>query len=88
MRQHARAVFEAALKAVDPVGAVRKYVKVADDTLQVGEHRFAFKDFDRILVAGAGKAGASDQGWAIGCSLYPVACSCRAVSTGGKVRTG
>jgi len=58
MRQHARAVFEAALKAVDPVGAVHKYVTVADDTLRVGEHRFAFKDFDRILVAGAGKAGA------------------------------
>ena len=58
LRKHALEVFQAALKAVDPVGAVRKYVKVVDDTLQVGEHRFAFKDFDRILVVGAGKAGA------------------------------
>jgi hydroxypyruvate reductase len=29
-----------------------------DDGLQVGEHRFVFKDYDRILVVGAGKAGA------------------------------
>ena len=58
MRQHARAVFEAALKAVDPVEAILRYVQVENDTLQVGEHSFAFKDFDRILVAGAGKAGA------------------------------
>ena len=58
LRQHALEVFQAALKAVDPVEAVCRYVKVMDDTLQVGEHEFAFKDFDRILVAGAGKAGA------------------------------
>jgi len=58
LRKHALEIFQAALKAVDPVGAVRKYVKVVDDTLHVGEHRFAFKDFDRILVVGAGKAGA------------------------------
>ena len=58
MRQHARAVFTAALKAVDPVEAVLRYVKRVDDGLQVGEHRFAFNDYDRILVVGAGKAGA------------------------------
>jgi hydroxypyruvate reductase len=58
MRKHALEIFQAALKAVDPVGAILKYVKVVDDTLQVGEHRFAFKDFNRILVVGAGKAGA------------------------------
>jgi hydroxypyruvate reductase len=58
MRKHGLEIFQAALKAVDPVGAILKYVKVVDDTLQVGEHRFAFKDFNRILVVGAGKAGA------------------------------
>jgi len=58
MRQHARTIFEAALKAVDPIEAVLRYVKRVDDGLQVGEHRFAFKDYDRILVVGAGKAGA------------------------------
>jgi hydroxypyruvate reductase len=58
LRQHALQVFHAALKAVDPVEAILRYVKVVDDKLQVGEHKFAFKDYDRILVAGAGKAGA------------------------------
>ena len=58
LRQHALEVFQAALKAVDPVEAVVRYVKVKDDTIQIGEHEFAFKDYDRILVVGAGKAGA------------------------------
>jgi hydroxypyruvate reductase len=58
MRQHAMEIFQAALKAVDPVEAILRYVKRVNDTLQVGEHRFAFKDYDRILVVGAGKAGA------------------------------
>jgi len=58
MRQHALEIFQAALKAVDPIEAVLRYVKRGDDGLQVGEHRFAFKDYDRILVVGAGKAGA------------------------------
>ena len=58
MRQHALEIFQAALKAVDPIEAVLRYVKRVDDGLQVGEHRFAFKDYDRILVVGAGKAGA------------------------------
>ena len=58
IRQHAMDIFQAALKAVDPVEAILKYVKVVDDTLQAGGHSFAFKDFDRILVVGAGKAGA------------------------------
>ena len=51
-------IFQAALKAVDPVEAILRHVRLEDDALQVGEHRFAFKDYDRILVAGAGKAGA------------------------------
>jgi glycerate 2-kinase len=58
LRQHALEIFQAALKAVDPVEAVLRHVKRADDGLQIGEHRFAFKDYDRILVVGAGKAGA------------------------------
>ncbi len=58
MRQHAMEIFQAALKAVDPVEAILRHVKRVDDGLQIGEHRFVFKDYDRILVAGAGKAGA------------------------------
>jgi len=58
MRQHAMEIFQAALKAADPVEAIHRYVKLADDGLQIGQHRFDFADYDRILVVGAGKAGA------------------------------
>jgi len=59
MRQHAMEIFQAALKAVDPAEAILRHVKLADDGLQIGAHRFKFDDYDRILVTGAGKAGAS-----------------------------
>ena len=58
MRQQARDIFQAALRAVDPVEAILRYVKRVDGGLQIGEHRFNSKDYDRILVAGTGKAGA------------------------------
>jgi hydroxypyruvate reductase len=58
MRQHAMQIFQAALKAVDPGEAILRYVKPTDDGLQIGENRFEFADYDRILVVGAGKAGA------------------------------
>ena len=58
MRQQAEEIFRAALKAVDPIEAVFRYVKLVGGGLQIGERRFEFKDYDRILVVGAGKAGA------------------------------
>jgi len=58
MRQQAMEIFQAALKAADPVEAIHRYVKLAGDGLQIGQHRFNFADYDRILVVGAGKAGA------------------------------
>jgi glycerate 2-kinase len=58
MRQHAMEIFQAALRAVDPVEAILRYVKQTDDGLLIGERRFKFEDYDRILVAGTGKAGA------------------------------
>jgi glycerate 2-kinase len=58
MRQQAEEIFRAALKAVDPIEAVLRYVKRVDGALQVAGRRFEFKDYDRILVVGAGKAGA------------------------------
>ncbi len=58
MRQQAENIFRAALKAVDPIEAVLRYVQTVDGALQVGERRFKFKDYDRTLVVGAGKAGA------------------------------
>lgn len=58
MRQDAMDIFQAALKAVDPVEAVRRFVRPDENTIQIGEHRFGYDDYDRILVVGAGKAGA------------------------------
>jgi len=58
MRQDAMAIFRAALKAADPAEAIHRYVKPAGDGIQIGERLFNFQDYDRILVVGAGKAGA------------------------------
>lgn len=58
MRRHAEEIFRAGLKAVDPIEAVLRYVKLVEGALQVGQHRFEFANYDRILVVGAGKAGA------------------------------
>jgi len=58
MRQHAMEIFQAALRAVDPVEAILRCVKHAGEGILIGEHRFKFKDYDRILMVGAGKAGA------------------------------
>ena len=58
MRQHAMEIFQAALGAVEPAEAILRYVKPADNGFQIGEHRFDYQDYDRILVVGAGKAGA------------------------------
>jgi hydroxypyruvate reductase len=58
MRQQAEEIFQAAIKAVDPIAAVLRSVKLVDGGLEAGEHRFEFTDYDHILVVGAGKAGA------------------------------
>jgi glycerate 2-kinase len=49
MRRHARAIFQAALAAADPTGAVVAYLR----------RRRGLDRFHRIYVVGAGKAGAS-----------------------------
>ena len=48
LRKHARTIFQAALSAADPAGAVERYLKRRD-----------FSRFQNIYVVGAGKAGAS-----------------------------
>ncbi|MGD8716212.1 MAG: DUF4147 domain-containing protein, partial [Desulfobacterales bacterium] len=58
MRQHTDEIFQAALKAVDPIEAIHRYVKLEQETLRVGDRRFELEDYERILVVGAGKAGA------------------------------
>jgi glycerate 2-kinase len=52
------AVLEAALAAVDPFGAVRAVMHRDGDHLTIGGHTYDLSRIGRILVIGAGKAGA------------------------------
>jgi len=51
-------ILSAALQAVDPGTAVHKSIKRNNDQLVVGGHRYDLSLYKRILVIGAGKAGA------------------------------
>ncbi len=56
MREHAMQIFEAGLQAVDPVEAINRHIKLEKDLLSVGGKQFNLKDYDNVLVVGAGKA--------------------------------
>jgi hydroxypyruvate reductase len=56
MREHAMQIFQAGLQAVDPVEAINRHVKLEKDFLIIGDKQFNLKDYDNILVVGAGKA--------------------------------
>ena len=58
MREHALQIFEAGLQAVDPVEAIKRHTRLEKDLLFIGDRQFNLKDYDRILVVGAGKAAA------------------------------
>jgi glycerate 2-kinase len=58
LRQQAREIFDAALRAVDPEEAILGHMKLTDGVLTVGEGTFPLKDYNRIFVVGAGKADA------------------------------
>ncbi|MEQ1948706.1 MAG: DUF4147 domain-containing protein, partial [Bryobacteraceae bacterium] len=57
-RTHALAIFRAAVKAADPVQAVRQHVQLHNGVLTVGGAKYPLNRFDRIQVIGAGKASA------------------------------
>ena len=50
-------VLSAAVRAVDPRQALHAAVRLADETLHVGERAYRLDQIDRILVVGGGKAG-------------------------------
>jgi hydroxypyruvate reductase len=58
-RREARAIFRAALQAADPVAAVRRHLRLIDQTLVAGGRQYSLRSFDRIWVVGAGKASAA-----------------------------
>ncbi len=59
--QHRQAlqIFQAALKAADPVEAVRRHLRLSAETLTVAGRRYKLGSFDRIVVVGSGKASAT-----------------------------
>lgn len=59
LRSEAMAIFDRALKAVDPVEAVKRHVKLEGEDLTVNENRYSLGDYGHIYVIGGGKAGAS-----------------------------
>jgi glycerate 2-kinase len=52
------AIFRAGLKAVDPYEATKRILRLSGEGLQVGDRNYHLGDFKRIVVIGAGKAGA------------------------------
>lgn len=58
LRKRAKAIFRAALQAADPARAIRRHVKRKDEVLIAGRRRYRLERYRRILVVGAGKAGA------------------------------
>jgi len=58
LRQHALDIFQAGLDAVDPVESIFRHVKVSADVLEICGQRFVLSNFEKIIVVGAGKAGA------------------------------
>ena len=55
----ARACLEAGVDAADPEGAVSDQIDVEGDELRVGDARFDLRRYDRVVVAGGGKAAAA-----------------------------
>lgn len=52
------AIMATALAAVDPDQAVRRALRLSGDTLEIGGQRYDLRSIRRVLVVGAGKAGA------------------------------
>lgn len=59
LRQDALAIFHAGLKAVDAKAAVHRFIQRDGDNLTIADRKYDLKKHDRILVVGAGKAGAA-----------------------------
>jgi hydroxypyruvate reductase len=57
-RELAWRIMRAALRAVDPAEAVRNALRLDGETLHLGGRRYDLRRYRRVLVAGAGKAGA------------------------------
>jgi glycerate 2-kinase len=59
LRQDLHAIFQAALRAVDPGEAIHTHVRRAGNRLQVADRTYDLRQFDAVSVIGVGKAGAA-----------------------------
>jgi len=60
LRRKALKIFKATLAAAEPGNAIRRHLRLAGgDVLVAGRRRYRLNNFRRILVVGAGKAGAA-----------------------------
>jgi len=59
LRKDAMDIFLESLKAVDPIAAVKRYLRVENSTLVAGDYFFDLKNFDKIYLIGFGKAASS-----------------------------
>ncbi len=57
-------IFTHALKAVDPIEAVKRCLKLEGEDLKVNGKTYSLRDYGHIYVMGGGKAGAS-MAWAV-----------------------
>jgi len=59
LRSDGMEIFHHALRAVDPVEAVKRYLKLEGEDLRVSGRTYPLRDYGHITVIGGGKAGAS-----------------------------
>ena len=89
-RRAALSIFRAALDAADPSRAVRRHVRLGGNTLVTGRSpsaaRYHLADFDRIWIAGAGKAAVAMAGALEGVLGDRIAGGCISVPDGNASR--
>ncbi len=59
LRRDALQIWRAGVEAVRPANLIPSFVHLAGDVLQIGVEEFDLRTIERIVVVGAGKAGAS-----------------------------
>ena len=62
LRQAARSIFEAAVRAVDPAEAIRRHVQRTGARLSIGPETVDLEKVRQVVAVGLGKAGASMAG--------------------------
>ncbi|MCX7706898.1 MAG: glycerate-2-kinase family protein, partial [Anaerolineae bacterium] len=65
-------ILEAALRAVDPLEAVKNQLSVAGNMLRIGTQDYPLDELERILVVGGGKAGTPMAAAVYGLSLIHI----------------